>query len=625
MPPIFDQGYSSSCVQCAEIGYVYTYELNRYKHVSAGSHWHNGIETDMQNLYHRNETAIQNSEILAALAGTFANKCDELQEHYDEAIAWYETIIEDEETPYNDSLFATIDLGNLYLKMEANGTKGTKGTLTQFIPKSAEAFAKQTDEALKKLKSAPRRTNPSHELPDQYWTDLVTEQPEGYVVDVNGDVHLHSAEALAWLCSVTNGLNGQEADDFNGKKVTLEANVDMSEAIWASLSGEKSAPAFRGTIDGNGHIIDGLQLTKSIGFKTGFFGNILEATLSNIVISRGYFEGYGFDIGFLASRATKSFIDRCFVECEMHGGGEMVPFIFTNEGSTIANSMVHCPLLKSVETNAISGIFVAYNTLRYGETDLPRIQNCASIVEKMDWSKYCGIAGEYNYGLIENSYAYIGEFLDFGGYGGGPAPRNGITETNMGTGEIINCYYNRVRNYVGSPYYIEMDDLPADENFGLIHDSHPYSEEGRGCWKLIQSVVFELENGTISTDDLLEALNLKSQQMAGHHFMTWCENGIGFNCQSLPIFCEIDITNIGEDSSFKGNIHIYPNPTKGEVTVSSEGLNHIRIMNAYGQTVYNAKIDSDQVHIDLSDMAKGVYMIHIEANGGQTVRKIVVE
>ena len=90
MPPIFDQGYSSSCVQCAEIGYVYTYELNRYKHVSAGSHWHNGIETDMQNLYHRNETAIQNSEILAALAGTFANKCDELQEHYDEAIAWYE-------------------------------------------------------------------------------------------------------------------------------------------------------------------------------------------------------------------------------------------------------------------------------------------------------------------------------------------------------------------------------------------------------------------------------------------------------------------------------------------------------------------------------------------------------
>ena len=72
-------------------------------------------------------------------------------------------------------------------------------------------------------------------------------------------------------------------------------------------------------------------------------------------------------------------------------------------------------------------------------------------------------------------------------------------------------------------------------------------------------------------------------------------------------------------------VKVYPNPTKGEVTVSSEGLSHIRIMNAYGQTVYNAKMDSDQVRIDLSDMAKGVYMMHIETNGGQTVRKIVVE
>ena len=54
-------------------------------------------------------------------------------------------------------------------------------------------------------------------------------------------------------------------------------------------------------------------------------------------------------------------------------------------------------------------------------------------------------------------------------------------------------------------------------------------------------------------------------------------------------------------------------------------MSHIRIMNAYGQTVYNAKMDSDQVRIDLSGMAKGVYMMHIEVNGGQTVKKIVVE
>ena len=48
-------------------------------------------------------------------------------------------------------------------------------------------------------------------------------------------------------------------------------------------------------------------------------------------------------------------------------------------------------------------------------------------------------------------------------------------------------------------------------------------------------------------------------------------------------------------------------------------------MNASGQTVYNAKVESDQVRIDLSQMPKGIYMMHIEANDGQAVRKIVVE
>ena len=70
---------------------------------------------------------------------------------------------------------------------------------------------------------------------------------------------------------------------------------------------------------------------------------------------------------------------------------------------------------------------------------------------------------------------------------------------------------------------------------------------------------------------------------------------------------------------------VYPNPTQGEVTVEGEGLSHIRIVNAYGQTVYNAKVEGDQVRIDLSQMTKGIYMMHIEAEGGQTVRKIVVE
>jgi hypothetical protein len=79
---------------------------------------------------------------------------------------------------------------------------------------------------------------------------------------------------------------------------------------------------------------------------------------------------------------------------------------------------------------------------------------------------------------------------------------------------------------------------------------------------------------------------------------------------------------IGENSV---SAKVYPNPTQGEVVVESEGLSHIRIVNAFGQTVYNAKVEGEQVRIDLSQMGKGIYMMHIEAAEGQTVRKIVVE
>jgi hypothetical protein len=78
---------------------------------------------------------------------------------------------------------------------------------------------------------------------------------------------------------------------------------------------------------------------------------------------------------------------------------------------------------------------------------------------------------------------------------------------------------------------------------------------------------------------------------------------------------------------FENNLQVmvYPNPTKDNVTVESEGLSHIRIVNTYGQTVYNADHEGGQAIIDLSQMAKGIYMMHIEAGGGQAVKKIVVE
>ena len=115
-------------------------------------------------------------------------------------------------------------------------------------------------------------------------------------------------------------------------------------------------------------------------------------------------------------------------------------------------------------------------------------------------------------------------------------------------------------------------------------------------------------------------------------FVNWTENGEVVSEQETYIFTITgDRDLVANFISTEGVIEnslaakVYPNPTSGEVTIESEGLSHIRIVNAYGQTVYNAKVEGEQVRIDLSQMAKGIYMMHIEANGGHAVRKIVVE
>ena len=86
-------------------------------------------------------------------------------------------------------------------------------------------------------------------------------------------------------------------------------------------------------------------------------------------------------------------------------------------------------------------------------------------------------------------------------------------------------------------------------------------------------------------------------------------------------FTHVDAVNENNSSAF----YVYPNPTQDHVVVKAEGLKHIRIVNAFGQTIYNAKVEGNQVRIDLSGMAKGIYVMHIDAEGGQAVRKIVVE
>jgi len=159
--------------------------------------------------------------------------------------------------------------------------------------------------------------------------------------------------------------------------------------------------------------------------------------------------------------------------------------------------------------------------------------------------------------------------------------------------------------------------LTWDKNEGTQDDMtryNIYKGVGTHNLELIASVDYDPELSHYEYYD-------ESDETGGYYYR------IGSYYESRDVECFSDILNVEITGIIEMNadINVYPNPAKDEITLEGEGISQVRIVNTFGQTVYNAKVEGDLVRIDLSGFAKGIYMMHIEANGGQSVKKVVVE
>jgi hypothetical protein len=99
---------------------------------------------DLKGYYQTNDT-IQISENLIDLADYFANKCNEKLGNYQDCINWYENKILYSQSE-DDSIFATIDLGYLYLAIQNSGLKQLySGNRIQLIPENKIKFEENRD------------------------------------------------------------------------------------------------------------------------------------------------------------------------------------------------------------------------------------------------------------------------------------------------------------------------------------------------------------------------------------------------------------------------------------------------------------------------------------------------
>lgn len=176
--------------------------------------------------YYQTNDYIQADEHMKQLAISLVNHCDIKLENYSEAIHYYESVIENP-TSLEESVFAKIDLGYLYLKLENKGEKSSfTGRLLQYKPESKEQFFEHRDYLLSLLPGDDIAKTKSGEIAEVSDGELLHNVPNpfkentqiNYTLEFDADVQLkvynYTGQLLSHMKEGTKA-KGTHQIDFN--------------------------------------------------------------------------------------------------------------------------------------------------------------------------------------------------------------------------------------------------------------------------------------------------------------------------------------------------------------------------------------------------------------------------
>jgi hypothetical protein len=101
-------------------------------------------------------------------------------------------------------------------------------------------------------------------------------------------------------------------------------------------------------------------------------------------------------------------------------------------------------------------------------------------------------------------------------------------------------------------------------------------------------------------------------------------------CESEPALAADDPTHnyvsafvdaIGENSDM---VALYPNPTKGNVTIEANGMSRITVVSVLGQVVFDTELNANVYTLNMSQFNAGMYMVRIYTENGVTVKRVTV-
>ena len=478
---------------------------------------------------------------------------------------------------------------------------------------------------LPKLSENDQTITVPHETSCPLWTDTIVLQPEGYVMDADGDVEISSPEGLVWLISAVNGLNGCEPDDFEGRTVRLVNDIDFGKELWKkycfSPVGTRETP-FAGTFDGNGHRIHHLwqwySLYDSISdyyFDMGLFGYIRHAVVKNVTLdstsvvssSCNYPDYYrGGMVGFADSL---SLVENIHIHTNGIGFAYGSSVVGMNRNSTVRNCAFRGPLYYGAPIEEGAGL-VSYNRSEGGYADAV-VENC------------------YYYGRINAIYGIQYNLA-------GLVCLNETIPNGKGKNAIVrNCHSTPTSHFIarhyGSLVAVLSDGSCVRNCYTDLTQMYQYAQiiglneggEMLDCSEYtningVGTLAVPVTINDTTTDNLLDALNLWiANQEHPELYRTWAIVN-----DSIPVFADYYV-GIPENEASAERVNVHPNPTSGLVSIEGVAATEVQVYNAMGQLLKTVRSTNE---INLEGLPQGVYTLRIaDEKGFVVVRKVVKE
>ena len=81
---------------------------------------------------------------------------------------------------------------------------------------------------------------------------------------------------------------------------------------------------------------------------------------------------------------------------------------------------------------------------------------------------------------------------------------------------------------------------------------------------------------------------------------------------------------MGVKENAKNNFTFFPNPSDGNITITTNSMSTVQIINIVGNIVSTLNINGTKT-VDMSDLSKGSYFIKVTTEGKTETKKLILQ